>query len=209
MRLPDGAHFSRPWRIHALAADFDLEDVWALPTPGPREAFPRLVERFVERGDPGDFPLPFRALFALRWQLGRLFGWDEAGGGLDGRVHSLRERLPPDLREGPRGPDIRAVAGRDEPDGAPIFSSLYLTEDEWVAELANKTVHGLLHIGWVPSETGHNAQMAVLVRPAGRFGRAYLAAIKPFRLAIVYPMLLETIGRQWEASLGSKGGGRP
>ena len=83
------------------------------------------------------------------------------------------------------------------PPSRPIFRSVYLTEDEWVAEIANKTVHGLLHIGWVPSDDGHNAQMAVLVKPAGRFGRAYLAAIKPFRLAIVYPMLLDTIGKQW------------
>ena len=34
MRLPDAAHTSRPWRIHEIAGDFRLEDVWALPTPG-------------------------------------------------------------------------------------------------------------------------------------------------------------------------------
>ena len=78
-----------------------------------------------------------------------------------------------------------------------------------MAEIANKTVHGLLHIGWVPSDDGHNAQMAVLVKPAGRFGRAYLAAIKPFRLAIVYPMLLDTIGSSGRARLGSRRGRRP
>lgn len=207
MRLPDGAHFSRPWRIHALAADFDLEDVWALPTPGRKDDFPRLLEQFVARGRPSDFPAPFRALFALRWQLGRLFGWDDAGGGLDGRVPSLRERLPAHLGEGPRGPDIHSVPGRETT--APIFRSVYMTDDEWVAEIANRTVHGLLHIGWVPHDEGYRAQMAVLVKPAGRLGRAYLAAIKPFRLAIVYPMLLETIGREWELGLGSKGVGRP
>ena len=34
MRLPDAAHTDRPWRIHEVARDFRLEDVWALPTPG-------------------------------------------------------------------------------------------------------------------------------------------------------------------------------
>ena len=34
MRLPNVAHTSRPWRIHELARDFRVEDVWALPTPG-------------------------------------------------------------------------------------------------------------------------------------------------------------------------------
>ena len=195
MRLPDEAHTSYPWLIHALAPDFELEDVWALPTPGRKEDFPRMLDAFIARGRPGDFPAAFRALFALRWQLGKLFGWDKPGGGLDGRVSSLRERLPPHLADGPRGPDIRAVPGHEAAE--PIFRSVYQTDDEWVAEIANRTVHGLLHIGWVPDGDGYRAQMAVLVKPAGRFGRAYLAAIKPFRLAIVYPMLLDTIGKQW------------
>ena len=34
MRLPNTAHTQRPWRIHAIAPDFAVEDVWALPTPG-------------------------------------------------------------------------------------------------------------------------------------------------------------------------------
>jgi len=38
MMLPDTAHTSRPWRIHEIAADFRLEDVWALPTPGGPDA---------------------------------------------------------------------------------------------------------------------------------------------------------------------------
>jgi uncharacterized protein DUF2867 len=33
-RLPRTAHTSRPWRIHEVAGDFRLEDVWAMPTPG-------------------------------------------------------------------------------------------------------------------------------------------------------------------------------
>lgn len=41
MRLPNIAHTARPRRIHALARDFRLEDVWALPTPGGPGDFPR------------------------------------------------------------------------------------------------------------------------------------------------------------------------
>ena len=51
------------------------------------------------------------------------------------------------LLEGPRGPDLRAVPGRTEVDGSPVFASVYQTRDEWVAELCNKTVHSLMHIG--------------------------------------------------------------
>ena len=103
------------------------------------------------------------------------------------------------MLEAARGPDLRAVPGREEADGPPIFSSVYQTHDEWVAELSNKTVHALMHIGWVPDDSGngYHGQMAVLVKPNGQFGKAYMAAIKPFRSALVYPLLLRWIGRRW------------
>ena len=200
MRLPNAAHTSRPWRLHEFTRDFELEDVWELPTPGGRDDLARLVQQFVSPSDGSEFPAVFRALFALRWKLGQLFGWDTADSGVSHRVRSLRERLPADLREGPRGPDLRAVPGRTEVDGPPVFASVYQTRDEWVAELANTTVHGLLHIGWVPDDSGggYHAQMAVLVKPNGWLGTAYMAVIKPFRYALVYPMLLRSIGRQWQ-----------
>jgi hypothetical protein len=39
--------------------------------------------------------------------------------------------------------------------------------------------------------------MAVLVKPNGRFGNAYMAAIRPFRHRIVYPPLMRMIERRW------------
>jgi hypothetical protein len=197
MRLPKTAHTSRPWRVHELTEDFELEDVWALPTPGGRDDLARLVRQFAS---PGDDPVVLRALFALRWKLGKLFGWDDPSAGVGERVRSLRERLPADLLTAPRGPDLRAVPGRTETEGPAIFSSVYQTHDEWVAELSNKTVHAVMHIGWVPDDSGsgYHAQMAVLVKPNGWFGKAYMAAIKPFRYALVYPLLLRSIGRRWQ-----------
>lgn len=198
MRLPKTAHFSRPWRVHELTKDFELEDVWELPTPGGPDDLARLVQQFASQGD-NELPVVPRALFAIRWKLGKLFGWDKPGSGIGERVHSLRERLPADLLEAPRGPDLRAVPGRVELEGPPVFSSVYQTHDEWVAEMSNKTVHGVLHIGWVPDDSGggYHAQMAVLVKPNGWFGKAYMAAIKLFRYAFVYPLLLRSIGRRW------------
>ncbi len=198
-RLPNTAHTSRRWRIHEFTGDFELEDVWELPTPGGSDDLARLV-RLTPQLATSEFPAVFRALFALRWKLGELFGWDKADSGVGERVRSLRERLPADLLEAPRGPDLRAVPGREAADGPPIFSSVYQTHDEWVAEFANKTVHSLMHIGWVPDDagSGYHAQMAVLVKPNGRLGKAYLAAIKPFRYTMVYPLLLRSIRRQWQ-----------
>jgi hypothetical protein len=201
MRLPKAAHTSRPWRVHELTRDFELEDVWALPTPGGRDDLARLVDQFVTPDESGrEFPAVVRGLFALRWKLGELFGWDTPDANVGERVRSVRDRLPPDLLDALRGPDLRAVPGRTETDGPPIFTSIYQTHDEWLSELSNKTVHSLMHIGWVPdgSDGGFRAQMAVLVKPNGLLGRAYMAAIKPFRYVLVYPMLLRSIEHRWQ-----------
>jgi hypothetical protein len=201
MRLPKSAHTSRAWRIHELTGDFELEDVWLLPTPGGPDDLGRLVQHFTSRDKGGrEFPAALSALFALRWKLGQLFGWDKPDSGVGERVTSLRARLPADLLEAPRGPDIHAVPGRNCVDGQPIFSSVYHTHNEWAAEISNRTVHAVLHVGWVPdaSGSGYHAQMAVLVKPNGLLGRVYMAAIKPFRYAVVYPLLLRSMGRRWQ-----------
>jgi hypothetical protein len=46
--------------------------------------------------------------------------------------------------------------------------------------------------------------MAVLLKPNGLFGAAYMAAIKPFRYVIVYPALMRQIGREWRAGAGNR-----
>jgi hypothetical protein len=56
----------------------------------------------------------------------------------------------------------------------------------------------VLHLGWVPDGAGgYRGQMAVLVKPNGLLGRAYMAAIKPFRHLIIYPQLIRGFGRAW------------
>ncbi|MGA9634561.1 MAG: DUF2867 domain-containing protein, partial [Solirubrobacterales bacterium] len=90
MRLPDSAHTSRPWRIHEIATDFKLEDVWALPTPGGPDDFPRLVEGFTSADSSASSSRVVRALFAIRWKVGELLRWEEPEAGLGSRVPTLR-----------------------------------------------------------------------------------------------------------------------
>ena len=54
----------------------------------------------------------------------------------------------------------------------------------------------------VPDHPYSRGQMAVLVKPNGLFGTAYMAAIKPFRYLIVYPALMLMIEREWRAGAG-------
>jgi hypothetical protein len=193
MRLPNSAHAFRPWRIHEFTRDFRLEDVWALPTPGGPDDFLRLVQMLASSNPSQSSSRAARTLFAIRWKVGELLGWDGPEASLGSRVPTLRDRLPVDLREAPTGPDFPSLP----------FTSLYLLDDEWAAEIANRTMHGVMHIGWVPDQTGgYRGQMAVLVKPNGLFGTAYMAAIAPFRHLIVYPPAIRGIGRDWRARAG-------
>ena len=192
MPLPHEAHLSRPWRIHEIVPDFRLEDVWALPTPGRADEFPALVEGFAS-ADLAETPSrAARALFSLRWKLGDLLGLDDPGSGLESRVPTLRDRLPNDLRTAP-GPEFKTLP----------FTSLYLTDNELAAEVANRTMHGVLHLGWVADENGgYHGQMAIYAKPNGALGNAYMAAIKPFRHLIIYPQMLRGIERDWQSRSG-------
>lgn len=194
MRVSNAEHTSRPWRIHELTHDFRLEDVWELPGVGGPDDFPRLVQLFASLDPSQSSSAAVRTLFAIRWRIGGLLGWDEPASGVGSRVPTLRDRLPADLRAAPSGP-------RSDP--LP-FTPLYLTDDEWAAEIANRTVHGIMHLGRIPDPTGGvRAQMAVYVKPNGLLGAVYMAAIKPFRHLIVYPPLLREMGRLWRADTRS------
>src|SRR3954454_6180473 len=190
MKLPNSAQTAQPWRIHELTRDFRLEDVWALPTPGGRDDFHRLVEAMTSFDPSRSSSAIVRTLFAIRWKVGEVLGWDEDGGA---SAPTLRDRLPADLRDGPRGPDHPALP----------FRPLYLTDDEWAAEIANRTVHGVMHVGWVPADDAgrYRGQMAVYVKRNGVLGAAYRAATAPFRHVLVSPPLLRELGRRYERSV--------
>jgi hypothetical protein len=188
-RLPNSAHTSRPWRIHEIAADFRLEDVWELPARGEKRDFPALVQGFAA-GDLSQGSWLARALWTIRWKVGELLGWDEAETGLGERVPTLRQRLPGDLLDSP-GPDFDTLP----------FTSLYLIEDEFAAEIANRTMHGVMHLSWVADGTDtYRGQMAVLVKPNGLLGSTYMTAIRPFRHLIVYPAMMRQIEREVKRS---------
>jgi hypothetical protein len=193
-RLAKSTCTEHRWRIHEFTSDFEVEDVWAFRTPGAGpDDFPKMLTAMRTAGRLTEQPWPVRFLFAVRWKLGALLGWDDPAAGVGGRVASLRDRLPSDLRDAPRGED----------DDSMPLKGLYELPTESARELANKTVHTVMHLSWVQGADGdHELRMAVLVKPNGRFGRLYMAAIAPFRYLIVYPALTRQWERAWRDRVG-------
>jgi hypothetical protein len=200
MRLSNSEHESHAWRICEVAPDFRLEDVWALPARGGAEDFAMLLEVMASLDLADAESRTTRALFSIRYRVGGWLGWDDAPRPLaipDDTKTTLSARLPEDLRSTAVGLNLRS---KD-------FTPLYRTDVEWAAELSNRTVHAVMHLAWVAQGEGlYQGQMGVYVKPRGRFGTAYMAAIAPFRHRIVYPALMREIERAWNARMAPQRG---
>lgn len=208
MRIPVADHMAGPWRIREIAPDFTVEDVWALPAHGTADEFPTLTELFTGGADDrqnADFldSAAARFLWKLRGRLGALMHLGTLGARDDNTdalaipgdtETSLASRLDEDLRHTADGLRFRSVP----------FTALYRTDDEFAAEISNRTMHGILHLAWARRSDGiFQGQMAVYVKPRGLFGTAYMAFIKPFRYAIVYPALMRHLEKTWYAKLSA------
>jgi Protein of unknown function (DUF2867) len=196
MRLANSEHDSPAWRIREVAPDFRLEDAWELPVHGGADDFAALLE-VISSLDPREAESrATRALFGIRYWVGGRLGWDDTQRDLpipEQSETTLSARLPEDLRGSVAGVELRSSD----------FTPLYRTDGEWAAELSNQTVHAVMHLAWVERGAGsYRGQMGVYVKPRGRFGMAYMAAIAPFRHLIVYPALMREIDRGWKARAG-------
>jgi hypothetical protein len=198
MRLPTSAHEAQPWRIHEIAPDFDVEDVWALPAHGGGADFAVLVGIMTASDPAHSSSVPTRVLWRVRDGLGRAFGLGRVAAPASTKAPlpipgtdetSLTDRLPEDLRGTVAGVRFRSLP----------FVPLYRTDSEFAAEISNRTVHAVMHLGWVDEGADrYRGQLAVLVKPRGRLGVGYMALIKPFRHGVVYPALLRQIGGAWD-----------
>ena len=190
-RLRPEQHSSLPWQISEIVSDFELADAWVLPAEGSLEEFDDLC-RIFSAIDPGGGTQSrlSRALFSVRHHLGDRLGWDQSVNTLPipgCQESSLRDRLPQDVTA-----ETADTAGRLP------FRPVFRSSDEWALELSNSTVHAALHLGWVPqTDDRYQGQMGIYVKPRGRLGGPYMAAIAPFRHHIVYPALLRRIDDAW------------
>jgi hypothetical protein len=190
MRIPNERHLALDLRIHEIVPDFTLEDVWLVPgIEGTAADFERAVQLTLEADPAHGSSGPARFLWKARDLLGR---WLRLGDVTEPvgepPVNTLRSRLPADLQGSVDGLTYAHLP----------FVPLFRTETEYAAEVSNATVHGVMHLAWVPQDEGtYQGQMAVYVKPRGWFGKGYMAFIKPFRYLVVYPAMERQVAREW------------
>lgn len=184
----DPAQFRNlPLRCHALLGDVPLHDAWAIPLDGggPGRTIHDVREILFGARRPRP-PAAVRGLFALRWALGRLFGWDDGRHDPPGAsyLHRLtasdraQSQVPPGTRDGP-------------------FRVLYVFGNEAVSELRNATVHAFLGLALTQRAAGYTLYLAIYVKPVSRWTALYMAVIDPFRRFVVYPALGRRIQQAW------------
>lgn len=196
MKVDPARHKSQPWRIHTLAPDFELLDVWEIPIqadPRRGETFDEFFEMAWDNGIETKSPIT-DALVRIRRAMGRVFGWDRTAPTIPGSgEHSLTERLSDDDRRMNRASTDQTL------EAAFVRVRLvYRFRDEALLELHNMTIAALLHLGWVDLPGGYKTtELAVYVKSRGLASRLYLGLIEPFRGWFVYPAWTKHVARLW------------
>jgi hypothetical protein len=176
-----------PLRCHTFLHDVPLHDVWRIDLAGggPGRTMQDVDAIALPRRD-ASLSLPARGLFALRFGLGRVFGWDRPRP--DQRASSYLHRLTG---------DDRARSLRPPGSMRGLFRMLYSFPDEAVGEVRNATVHGFFVMALRPRGDGYRLYWAIYVKPVGRFTPFYMAIIDPFRRFIVYPAMIRQVKAAW------------
>jgi len=188
LRVPPAEYLGLPLRAHELLRDATLLDVSAVDLPGGgAERSVADVRTLEAAAAPSRI---VKALFGVRFALGRVFGWDR-------RPTRPEETLLPRLSEEDRSESEVAPGTR-----LGAFLLLYQFRREMLAEIRNATVRGWLCTVLVPAATGYRLYLGVYVLPVSWFTKPYLAAIEPFR-RILYPAMLRRIRRAWIAAYGA------
>ena len=191
MRCDPAEFRALPLEVHALLHDVPLRDVTAIDLPGggPGRTLAD-VRALLPQGASGAGNPVARALFGLRWALGRLFDWDRAPTPDERAQWSYEVRLLPALR-------ARSQVAPGTRDGS--FQTMYRLDQEMLVEIRNATVHAFLASVLLPNPggSGYRLYWAVSVKKVSWLTPLYMAAIEPFRRFIVYPSLFRGIRRAW------------
>ena len=201
------SHYSQPWKVHEIAQDFELLDVWELPilADSSRGQDFLFFLRMMQQPPPENVNrfasvklLAARWLVSLRMFLGEVLDLDKNLNTLPipgSQETSLKDRLS--IEDLKRSIDLSELGIADS--DSDVWRIVYLYEDEMLTELSIDFAHALMHLGWVRKSGNYfTARLAVYAKPRGVLGNCYLKLIMPFRRAVIYPSLMENVKNIWE-----------
>ena len=190
--------YTLPLRVHAFLADVPLHDVWAVDLPKHRDGV--TLAEFLRRtsqdrlkasdAEIKRFPPVARALFRLRFFLGRIFRLEAEP--KDALTASFGSRLTPEDR-------ARSFVVSGTPEG--LFRVVYRFENEQLLEIQNRTVHGAALSALAERADSYRFYFAVYVRQRTWITPFYMVLIDPFRKWIIYPALLKKIRATWDRNI--------
>ena len=187
--------YALPLRVHTFLADVPLHDVWAVDLPIHRDGV--TLSEFLRRAnqDTTDakinrFPPVARALFSLRFFLGRCFRLEAEP--KDASAASFARRLTAEDR-------ARSLVASGTLEG--LFRVVYRFENEQLLEVQNRTVHAAALSALAQTADSYRFYFAVYVRRRTWITPVYMGLIDPFRKWIIYPALLKTIRATWDQNI--------
>lgn len=127
-----------------------------------------------------------KSLFWVRGLIGGVFGWDED------------EELTASVSFVARLTDEERGRSRIEPGKKEGISRvLYCFENEFAAEIINRTVHCFWVMAKEQTANGYTLYTAVYVRKLNWFTPIYMALVTPMLKWIIYPALNKSVIRNW------------
>ncbi|MBN1274572.1 MAG: DUF2867 domain-containing protein [Candidatus Aminicenantes bacterium] len=201
------SHYSQPWKVHEIAQDFNLLDVWEYPIRADKSKgqdflfFLKMTQHPPPDKINRSVSIKLKAarlLISLRMFLGKILDLDKNINTLPipgCQESSIRERLS--MKDRKRSLELSELGIKDS--NNETWRIVYLYEDEMLTELSIDAVHVLMHLGWVhKSGNFFTARLAVYAKPRGMIGDVYMKLIMPFRRTIIYPALMENVKNTWQ-----------
>ena len=180
-----------PLRVHDFLAGVPLHDVWVIDLPRKRPGI--TLDEFLRAAG----ALPFtpsaivRALFSIRFFVGRLLGLDREPNA------AVKETFASRLTTADLSRSLAQTGTREGP-----FRIVYRFENEQLLELVNRTAHAAALSALVETPTAYRFYFGVYVQSVGRWTPVYMRLIDPFRKWIVYPSLLKSVRHTWNHTFG-------
>jgi hypothetical protein len=192
-----------PLRVHSFLVGVPLHDVWSVDLPRWRAGV--TLDEFLRTATNGKIdtcgcsksssllaPSPLvRILLAIRFFVGRFFGWDHEPAATRWKTFTTR------LTDTDHSRSLAAAGTRDG-----FFRVVYRFENEQLVELINRTAHAAALSALVETATAYRFYLGVYVRSVSCFTPFYMGLIDPFRKLIVYPSLLHSVRARWNQAFG-------